>query len=598
MTNHLPQHHNPLGEELVAQRLITRDQLRIALHEQSRSTAGTLLGNVLVRLGFVEDTALATLLAARSGLDDATPPQPIPTQDNLAALFPADMLRRCRVLPLAYDQQTLTLAMADPYDIVALDEVRRCLPPSVIITPQVMAEAQILAALQKREQQGSATSTLDLLLRELEQGDHITLSSSPIVRLIDTLIAEAVRQQASDIHFEPEEHFIRLRYRLDGVLHEVRALHRERWPEMCHRIKIMAGMNIAETRSAQDGRFTVQVDGTAIDCRVAVMPVVHGENIVIRLLDHRQATRALDALGYTDLGQAQIDHMLERPEGMVLVTGPTGSGKTTTLYAMLNRISDVSLNVMTLEEPVEYRFPMIRQTAVQDRHGFGFADGVRGVLRQDPDIILIGEVRDHDTAQMALRAAMTGHKVLTTLHCNEAAGAVTRLIDLNLTPGMLTGNIAGVIAQRLVRRLCPHCAVTRQATPREDALLRRAAEQQDRARAKIFSDHQAPLMGMMPFSSPLKVKEAAGCPACRMTGYRGRLVVAEIARFTPALDPLILDPAPRTPLIAALRREGFVSMAEDALGKVAAGLTSFDEIKRAVPYWDAQDDPAYDQGGV
>jgi len=318
----------------------------------------------------------------------------------------------------------------------------------------------------------------------------------------------------------------------------------------------MAGMNIADTRSLQDGRFHVRIGGADIDFRMAVMPTAQGENIVIRILDHRNALLPLEKLGFHTGTQSELQRILERPEGIVLVTGPTGSGKTTTLYSILSKMSTTEVNIMTLEDPIEYQFNLIRQTAVQEQQGLGFAEGVRGILRQDPNIIFIGEVRDSDTAQMALRASMTGHQVFTTLHCNDALGALPRLIDLGLHPRMLAGNITGVIAQRLVRKLCPHCRTTRPATEDEKQIL----QCEDEA----------------------MVAEPVGCAHCHTIGYRGRIAISEILRITPELDELIATDAPRTTMQKYIASTDFRSMRQDGIAKVLDHTISLAELRRGV----------------
>jgi general secretion pathway protein E/type IV pilus assembly protein PilB len=350
-------------------------------------------------------------------------------------------------------------------------------------------------------------------------------------------------------------------------------LHKSHWPELSHRLKIMAGMNIADTRSMQDGRFNMQVGSAEIDFRMAVMPTVQGENIVIRILDHRRALLPLEKLGYDKQALAQLDLILQRPEGVVLVTGPTGSGKTTTLYAILKRLSNVEINIMTLEEPVEYQFDMIRQTAIQEAQGLDFAEGVRGILRQAPDIIFIGEVRDADTARMALRASMTGHQVFTTLHCNDVFGALPRLSDLGLSSRMMAENISGIVAQRLVRKLCPKCKKIREATPQEADFLAQA--ETSHAFAGLAETPQARL-------EPLILAEAVGCDHCSQSGYRGRLAVTEILRVTPEIDELVARDAPRAELRRRAASEGFRSMAQDGIAKVVRHETSLDELRRNV----------------
>ncbi|MDX2028816.1 MAG: ATPase, T2SS/T4P/T4SS family [Alphaproteobacteria bacterium] len=574
-----PQRPLRVGEKLLQSNSITPDQLQIALHEQRRT--GRLLGTILVQLGFLEEDNLAAVLAERTGLRSIDLKNKN-TDPALMQKLPKAVAQRCRAVPVSLNATALEIAMADPYDVVAMDEIRRYFPRSIDIIPLVAAATDIAEAI---EHYGCFTTSLDGILNELETGGADTPDTGswqhPVVRLVDTIIFDAVKRGASDIHLEPESSFVRLRYRIDGVMQQIRALHREHWPELSHRLKIMAGMNIADTRSLQDGRFRMQAGGADIDFRMAVMPTAQGENIVIRILDHRCALLSLEKLGFHGSSLAQLDLMLERPEGIILVTGPTGCGKTTSLYAMLRKISSVDVNIMTLEEPVEYQFNLIRQTAVQEEHGLGFAEGVRGILRQDPDIIFIGEVRDADTAQMALRAAMTGHQVFSTLHCNDALGALPRLVDLGLHPRMMAGHISGIVAQRLARKLCTQCIIMRPATEDERRILRcDEAVPYPLAQAVGFAEAQSPYLA--PVSQALMIGEAVGCEACNKTGYRGRVAVAEVLRVTPQLDELVAADQPRSALRKQASAEGFRSMIDDGIGKVLAGEISLDSLRRAV----------------
>ncbi len=545
-----------IGEKLLQSGLITPDHLQIALHEQRRS--GTMLGSILVRLGFLKEEKLANILAERTGYKNIDLKKALIDPD-LMAMLPKAVAERCRAVPISLLFNQLEIAMADPYDVVAMDELSRYFPRSVDIVPCVAPASDISDIIQHYS---GFTTSLDSILQELETGEDSAATTEnwqhPIVRLVNTILFDAVKRGASDIHLEPETNFIRMRYRIDGVLQQVRSLHRSHWPELSHRLKIMAGMNIADTRSLQDGRFNMQVGGADIDFRMAVMPTAQGENIVIRVLDHRNALLPLEQLGFHGEALQELLKILDRPEGIVLVTGPTGCGKTTTLYSMLNKISTPEVNIMTLEDPIEYQFNLIRQTSVQEQQGLGFAEGVRGILRQDPNIIFIGEVRDGETAQMALRAAMTGHQVFSTLHCNDALGALPRLIDLGLHPRMLSGNITGVIAQRLVRKLCPHCHVTRLATVDECAILQ-------------CDDAQPPI-----------IAEAAGCAHCHHIGYRGRIAISEILRLTPELDELIAIDAPRSAMQKQIAATGFRNMRQDGVAKVLAHTISLAELRRSV----------------
>jgi general secretion pathway protein E/type IV pilus assembly protein PilB len=554
-----------LGERLLTQRLITEDQLQVALHEQ-RST-GAMLGAVLVDLGFITEQMLAEFLAERSGFDRIDLKSMV-LDPALVRRLPKDVARRLKALPVAVGETTIQVAMADPYDVMAIDQLRRYFPRELDLTPLISGETDILEAI---DQYYGYEMSIDGILKELETGvfDVSSLVAEqgqyvhPVVRLVNMIMFDAVKTGASDLHFEPEAFAVRLRYRTDGVMHKVRILHKDHWPAISHRIKIMAAMNIADSRSIQDGRFSIRIGSRSIDFRVSLLPTVHGENIVIRVLDHTKSLLPLEVLGYSDDNLALLRRMLRRPEGIIIVTGPTGSGKTTTLYSMLREVSTGEVNVMTLEDPVEYQMALVRQTQVKEQAGITFVDGVRAILRQDPDIVFIGEMRDSETAQMALRAGMTGHQVFSTLHTNDAIGAVPRLMDLGLNPSMLAGNIICTIAQRLVRKLCPVCK----------EMLFPATEAECR------------VLGADPASPPI-IARPVGCEECRYTGYKGRVAVCEVLRFTPEFDDAMAQGATRAQLKALAREQGFITMAEDGIKKVLRGEINIASLVRAVDMTD------------
>jgi len=544
-----------IGEHLIAQGTLSRDQLQIALHEQKDSRL--MLGDILVRLGFIDESALTCILAERARIPSIDLATFAPDHELLARL-PKHVAARCAAIPVRLTKNTLSVAMADPFDILALDELRRHFPRSMEIAPHVAAKAAIQDVISLMTDQ---TGSLDDIIAEIETGTALRNASDfehPVIRLVNTLLYDAARRGASDIHFEPEGNFVRIRYRLDGTLRQIRALHLSHWSALSHRIKIMAGMNIADTRSIQDGRFQLQIGGGDVDFRVAIMPGVWGETIVVRLLDHRRSLLPLGELGYSAHAQTQLQRLAQKPQGITLVTGPTGSGKTTTLYSLLRQLSSLEVNIATLEEPVEFQLDLIRQTAIQEAQGIDFASGVRGLLRMDPDILFIGEVRDPDTAQMALRAAMTGHQVYSTLHCNDALGALPRLIDLGLNPRILAGNLSGIIAQRLVRKLCPHCKILRRATADE-----------------------AQLLGQDPAAPPM-IAEARGCEHCDQTGRKGRTVIAEILTVSAEIDDLIARDATRTEIFHIARDDGYLTLQEDGIDRVLARDISLYDLQRSV----------------
>ena len=550
----------PIGQVLLGARLIGADQLRIALHEQQQRKRP--LGQVLVELGFVSDTALRDALATHCGHPSVDLANIIPDPAALS-LVPQPLARRHKLLPLEYRaaERTLVVAIADANNLMALDRLRAELGAGIRLELRVAADVQLERAIERHYGQAI---TIDDIVREIEQRSSRHASAGgrddgpAVVRLVDAMLAEAVANRASDLHFEPEAGYLRIRQRIDGTLRQVRALHKSFWPELAVRLKVMAGLDIAESRSPQDGRISLAVAGRPIDFRVATQPTLHGENIVLRILDREKGIVPLDALGLGSTQRDTLDLMLSRPEGLILVTGPTGSGKTTTLYSVLNHLNTEAVNIMTLEDPVEYPLAQIRQTPIGDASRLGFADGVRALLRQDPDILLIGEIRDADTAQMALRAALTGHQVFATLHANSALGAIPRLLDIGLRADLLAGNLSGIIAQRLVRRLCPHCRLETTASPAECRRLGLPAE-------------QAPLL-----FSP------SGCAECEFRGFRGRIAIMELLHIDEELDEQIGAGARTGMLRALLRRRGHAGLADDGLRRVLDGSTSLDELARVV----------------
>ncbi len=549
-----------IGDRLLEQGLITLDQLEVALFEQKRS--GRMLGTVLVDLGFISHDMLASLLAEASGYEQFDPKTAL-IDPEVVTRISKEVALRHRVVPLSGEGSHVFVAMCDPYDVLALDQLRRQLGNRVTVVPKVCPPAEIGDLIDRAY--GYAMS-IDGIVKELETGEHDLTKldaidagyAHPLVRLVDAILLDAVKVGASDIHFEPEELFLRLRYRIDGALSQIRSFHREHWTAIAQRLKIVAGMNIADRLRPQDGRIDLNLGNRQIDLRVSSLPTVHGENIVLRVLDKTHSLVPLDQLGISAPTIALIERVLMRPAGIFIVTGPTGSGKTTTLYAILGQVSTPEVNVVTLEDPVEYQLPLLRQTQVRESTGLGFAEGVRALLRQDPDIVFIGEVRDADTAAMAVRAAMTGHQVFTTLHTNDALSAINRLTELGLHPGMIAGNVVGVLAQRLARRLCPACKAGRPAGLEDCRIL---AVDPDR---------------------PPRIFDPVGCDACRQTGYKGRVPVAEVLPMDEELDEIIAAGGTRATLKAAALGKGYRTMAEDGIAKVLAGELSLASLARAV----------------
>lgn len=549
-----------LEQALRERGVISDEQLRIAAGEQRRRAAP--LGRVLVQLGFVSDAQLREAQARASG-QQLVDLGARPIDPAVAALVPAAVARRFRVLPIALDPATsvLQLATTDPGDVVALDQVRSALPHGMRVEPVLAREADIITAIERHH---GAERPIDHLSATLlaSEGEGGRNADPPVVALVDALLHDAAQQRASDIHFEPGQGSLRIRHRVDGVLRHARSLDRACWPAMLVRLKVLGGMNIAETRAPQDGRLSMALGGRQLDFRLATQPTTHGEAMVLRLLDRERGIVALHGLGLACGTRRLLERMLARPEGMLLVTGPTGSGKTTTLYSLLSHVSGEGVNVMTLEDPVEYPMATIRQTSVNEAARLDFASGIRSMLRQDPDIILVGEIRDAATAEMALRAAMTGHQVFSTLHASSAIGALPRLRDLGAPAALLAGNLIGVIAQRLVRRLCPHCRSPRvpDATTRAWLGIGRDAE--------------------------CVVHEPTGCPRCEGIGYRGRVAIVEALRIDAEIDDCIARQASARDIRAAAKAGGFQPMIDDAIRRVLAGDTSTSEIARVLDLTD------------
>ncbi|MFH1157494.1 MAG: ATPase, T2SS/T4P/T4SS family [Pseudomonadota bacterium] len=558
-----------IGERLVEQGLVTVDQLNVALHEKQKNRK--MLGETLVELGFLDVNVLTTFLAESTGYQQFDPKNTILDPEALELIIKKDALKH-QMLPISIssEKNELSVAMADPYDVVALDKLKQVLPRGFSLDLKICSPAIIANAIHKAY--GVSTS-IDAILKEIS-GDRAAAKknidnlseeeaySHPIVRLVNAMVFEAVKMGASDLHFEPEENFVRVRYRVDGDLITTHTLHREYWNGVCQRLKIMSQMNIADKLTPQDGRFSMNMGGREADFRVSALPTVHGENIVLRVLDKNASIVPLEKLNFSEHNIRLIQKCLARPEGIIIITGPTGSGKTTTLYSMLNTINTPDVNIMTLEDPVEYSLGLIRQSSVRDGAGFTFGEGVKALLRQDPDIIFIGEVRDEVTAEQALKAAMTGHQVFTSLHTNDSFGAIPRLIDLGLQPGMMAGAIIACFAQRLVRRICLKCKVSYKASPEECKLLNADPK------------------------SPPTLYKGAGCKECNNSGYKGRLGIHEILYMDEEIEAVITAGGDKSELKKVARKNGFKGMREDGILKVYEGLTSLDALMKTVNFAD------------
>jgi general secretion pathway protein E len=538
-----------LGEMLVARQLIGPEDLERALDMQKER--GEKIGKVLIELGFVAARDVLAALSEQLGIPVVTfdgPPPSIPETEGLAPRF----MRQCRFLPYAAADSTLTIAMADPLDFETLSAVRGFtgLKVEAVLAP----EAEILDAIDKfygeREQEASESEARTGTAEEdLEQLRDMA-SEAPVIRLVNTMIAQAAEKRSSDIHIEPFEKEFRVRYRVDGVLYNQEPPPRELKAAIISRVKLMAKLNIAERRLPQDGRIKIKVMGREVDLRVSTLPTLYGESVVMRLLD-RSAGDFYDLyrLGFDEHMLSRMEHYTSLPHGILLVTGPTGSGKSTTLYAALKRINLPDKKIITIEDPVEYQMDGINQIHVNTQIGLTFSSGLRHIVRQDPDVIMVGEIRDRETADIAIRAALTGHFVYSTLHTNDAPSAITRLVDMGVEEYLISSTVVAVLAQRLVRLICPHC--------KQPAGTRTAYD-----------------------GKPVACFRGAGCERCNNSGYTGRVGIFELMELNDDLRGLILAKYDAATLTTAARRHGMRTLREDGWMKVSQGVTSADEVLR------------------
>ena len=555
-----------IGSKLLDKKVISEDQLNIAIKERERLGGNKSLGVILVDMGFVSEGALGEILNESVGIKKFDIKSSY-VDPKLVKKIPKDFAVQNKLMPVSYNSDSILLAMVDVFDIIAIDQVRRFFPPNFRIDPVFVPETDIMHAI---DQYFDYEMSIEGILKEIEsggvgkgtnenelRGDY----KSPMVRLVDVILNDAVHHGASDLHFEPEAQFLRIRYRIDGKMVQIRSIHKDYWSAIAVRIKIMANMNIAENRKPQDGRIETEILGRKIDFRVSTQPTINGENIVMRILDEKQSIMTLDKLGFSEHCKAVLKKIVQRPEGVIILTGPTGSGKTTTLYTVLSYINSIDKNIMTLEDPVEYRIPLIRQSNIRNDIGMDFSTGIKAILRQDPDVILVGEIRDRDTAITAIQSAMTGHQVYSSLHTNDALSAIPRLMNIGVPTYLLSGALIGIIAQRLARKLCVHCKVE---------------EPIDELEKKLLGPKYAHIT---------KIHKAVGCDKCN-NGYKGRMAISEILPFDRELDEMIVRSASRKEMFEYAMKKGFVPIVEDGIAKVVAGHLDLKELIRVVDLTD------------
>ncbi len=552
-----------LGEILVEEGLITAEQLERALLEQSRTDQ--LLGRILIDLKMVKESDLMAALAKQIGFRfvDLNDHQIDP---SAAMLIPEQVARRYRALPIGYEDSRLLVAMADPANLFALDDIRTM--TGMDLQPVVATAADIESAIRKysrmdesvQKMASEASTAAEDEIADLERA-AASLEEGPIVKMVNLLISQAIADRASDIHIEPMEREVRIRYRIDGVLSEVMRSPKNIQAGLISRLKVMADINIAERRVPQDGRIGLTVGGKSIDLRLATLPTVYGEKVVIRILDKSSVLLKLEELGFLDQSFKRYQEAYTKPYGAILVTGPTGSGKSTTLYATLNLVNKADRNIITVEDPVEYRLPGVNQMQMNVRAGLTFASALRSILRADPDVVLVGEIRDHETALIAIEAALTGHLVLSTLHTNDAPSSLPRLVEMGVETYLVASAIDCVVAQRLARKLCPKC--------REGYRPNQSELEQAGFPEFMWDD----------------VKELfrpVGCTACSKTGFRGRLGMYEVMNMSEEIERLVVERAPSEEIRRSARRDGMITLREDGLEKVRLGITSVEEVLRVV----------------
>lgn len=556
-----------IGSKLLEKKVISEDQLQIALKEQERSKGERSLGAILVDMGFISEGALGEVLHQSSGIKKFDF-KSVMVDTKLVKKIPKEFAVHNKIIPISLVQDSLTVAMCDIFDIIAIDQIRRFFSPSFRVNPVYVPETDILQAI---DQYYDYEMSIEGILKEIENaGNNNNINDetqlrgdykSPMVRLVDAILSDAVHRGASDLHFEPETQFLRIRYRIDGKMVQIRSVHKDYWSAIAVRIKIMSSMNITENRKPQDGRIDTEILGRKIDFRVSTQPTINGENIVMRILDEKKSILSLESLGLSDHCSNVLKKIVKRPEGVIILTGPTGSGKTTTLYTVLNYINSIDKNIMTLEDPVEYHIPLIRQSNIKNDVGMDFATGIKAILRQDPDVILVGEIRDKETAITAIQAAMTGHQVYSSLHTNDAISAIPRLMNIGVPNYLMSGSLIGILAQRLARKLCNLC---KKETPIEEDELK--------------------LLGPK-YTHVKTLFRAVGCEKCN-NGYKGRIVVSEILPFDRELDDMVGSGASRKEMFNYAVANGFLPMVEDGIEKLIKGIIDIKELIRVVDLTD------------
>lgn len=542
-----------LGDLLVENGIISQEQLEEALVEQRKTKRK--LGDLLITQGYITEQQLIEVLEFQLGIPHVSLFK-YQIDPAITQIIPESMAKRYQVLPFMKEGSKLMVAMADPLDYFAIEDLR--MSTGFRIEPAISSRDELTRAIARHYGMRDSMSQMmvELPTQEEIEETEITDEDSPIVRLVNQMIQQAVSLRASDIHVDPGENNLSIRYRIDGTLRTERIIPKQMQGFITARLKIMARLNIAERRLPQDGRIKMQFDYKMVDIRVSSLPTMHGEKIVLRLLDLSTGVKSVDTLGFSDGNAEAFRDMISKPYGILLITGPTGSGKSTTLYSALSQLNTENANIITIEDPVEYQLEGVNQVHVNPAIGLTFAAGLRSILRQDPNIVMVGEIRDTETAEIAVRASLTGHLVLSTLHTNDAISTISRLRDMGVEPYLIASSLLGVVAQRLVRKICPDCKEEHKPTEQEAIMLRR---------------HSLPAE---------VIYRGRGCGNCNNTGYRGRISIHEVLKINDRMRQLITDSASIEELRAAGREQGMVQLMEDGFIKVSKGITTLQEVMR------------------
>lgn len=550
-----------IGDILVEQKLISKEQLKEALREQSAT--GKRIGEILVERGFITDDQLTSTISVRLSVPKVSLPSMV-IDPQVIKKVPVDIARRYSLIPIFAIGNTLTIAMSDPLNIIAIDELKYS--SGLNIKRALATQRDIRDAI---DQYYSVADSLNQIIGDriddTDKTTNINISDQPdetehpIVSLVNLIISKAVKDRASDIHIEADENQVRIRYRINNVMREEAAPPKSMQNELISRIKIAADLDVAEKRLPQDGRFTVNVDGVTVDLRISTLPTIHGEKIAIRILDRRNLLHSFKELGFNDTTDEKWNSLIHRTEGLLLISGPTSSGKTSTLYATLQEINSIEKNIITVEDPVEYSLPIINQIQINEKAGLTFPSTLRAILRQNPDILMIGEIRDTETARMAIRSSLTGHLVFSTLHTNDAPSAVTRLTDMGIENYLLASALQGVLAQRLVRTNCPDCLETYHPS---ELILQRA--------------------GIIDLASDFDFKRGTGCNKCRNSGYKGLTGIFELVLVNSEISEMIIKNLPISEIKEAARKFGYCPLFEAGLEKVRAGIFTIENLLKEV----------------